>query len=1184
MNLLEKISQNKLVSSWQDNLKKMHRQLLTGVSSLKALLIASSLEKCKEKILVVTPTLSLAYNLVEDLRKILSPHRVMLFSVDELISAKMSFSSPEARAERIEALDFLMNKDSGIIVVPAAGVRKLLPTPKVWHENHLSFAIGAKLDLASLRKRLFLMGYHRVAMVNTPGEFSIRGSIIDLYPLNTKRPYRVDFFDNQVDSIRTFEADTQRSLEKLNSFTLSPASDLVYSQENLKQTFPCIKEQLEKRLALLKSKKDKDLFKHNINKLLAELSEGAIGEYAHYYSDFLYEKKTTIFDYLSNHSLVYFDDYHRIQEVEREITYKEANWQETALSEMRIFSQQSFGVNLHKSLKKLKQSQTFFTLFHKGMGNLKFDAIYNFNNRGMQKFFSQLPLLKVEVNRWLKQKNTVIVLVPTIKRIHKVEQLFCEFEIKSIITDANQIIEGKLQIILGTLSAGFEFVDENLVVITEREIFYQVTKKHAHRSNITNAERLKSYNELSSGDYVVHVSHGIGRFLGIKTLEINGIHQDYLTILYQNEDKIFVPVTQINLISKYIGSADQVPKINRLSDVKWKRTRLKVTKQVENIADDLITLYAKREAEEGFAFSVDNDLQAAFEAAFPYIETDDQLRSTSEIKKDMEKIRPMDRLLVGDVGFGKTEVALRAAFKAIQDNKQVAFLVPTTILAQQHFNTMAVRFAEFPVKVAVLSRFQSRRVQKQIIKQLSKGAIDIVVGTHRMLSQDVKFNDLGLLIIDEEQRFGVKHKERIKQLRFQIDVLTLTATPIPRTLHLSMMGVRDLSVIETPPAGRFPVQTYVMERNIKVICEGIVREMARYGQVFYLYNLVETIENKVTELKKLVPKARIAFAHGQMTEIQLEKVLYDFIEGDYDVLVSTTIIETGVDIPNVNTIFVENADYMGLATLYQLRGRVGRSNRVAYAYFMYKPEKILNEVSEKRLEAIKNFTELGSGFKIAMRDLSIRGAGNLLGAQQHGFIDAVGFDMYSQMLEEAVRKKQGKEKANLRTSVEIDLGIDAYLPAFYISDERQKVEIYKRICQIDTHKMADELEKEMIDRFGDYPEEVAYLLIIGRLKMDGGYALLDLIQREKKRSEDVLKLTLSKQGTKIFSTEEILKALSVISLKADLKMKNDKMNIYLTLPHMKAQQEWMQELSQFVLALTDFRRNNRKKVGDIYAN
>ncbi len=553
----------------------------------------------------------------------------------------------------------------------------------------------------------------------------------------------------------------------------------------------------------------------------------------------------------------------------------------------------------------------------------------------------------------------------------------------------------------------------------------------------------------------------------METLEVDGVHQDYMTILYQNDDKLFIPVTQLNLIQKYVASESKAPRINKLGSSEWTKTKRKVSSKIEDIADDLIKLYAARESEKGYAFGPDDGYQKEFENAFPYSETDDQLRSAAEIKRDMEKEKPMDRLLVGDVGYGKTEVALRAAFKAVKESKQVAFLVPTTILAQQHYETMLERFEGFPVNVGLLSRFRTKKQQKETIEQLRTGQIDIVVGTHRILSKDIEFSDLGLLIVDEEQRFGVKHKERLKQLRAQVDVLTLTATPIPRTLHMSMLGVRDLSVIETPPANRYPIQTYVMEKNPGAIREAIHREMGRGGQVFYLYNRVETIEQKVEEIQELVPEARIGYAHGQMTEAQLENTLFDFIEGQYDVLVTTTIIETGVDIPNANTLFVENADYMGLSTLYQLRGRVGRSNRVAYAYFMYEQQKILNEVSEKRLQAIKDFTELGSGFKIAMRDLSIRGAGNLLGAQQHGFIDAVGFDMYSQMLSDAVLRKQGKNNQVEKTAVEIDLGVDAYLPEEYVSDQRQKIEIYKRIRELDSQEMLDELEDDLLDRFGN---------------------------------------------------------------------------------------------------------------------
>lgn len=649
----------------------------------------------------------------------------------------------------------------------------------------------------------------------------------------------------------------------------------------------------------------------------------------------------------------------------------------------------------------------------------------------------------------------------------------------------------------------------------------------------------------------------------MQTLEVDGVHQDYLTILYQNDDKLFIPVTQLNLIQKYVAAESKTPKINKLGGSEWSKTKRKVTGKIEDIADDLIKLYAQRESEKGYAYGPDDAYMKEFEDAFPYSETEDQLRSTAEIKKDMERARPMDRLLVGDVGFGKTEVALRAAFKAIKENKQVAFLAPTTILAQQHYETMIDRFEGFPVNIGQLSRFRTKKQQAETIEKLRTGQVDIVVGTHRLLSQDVRFADLGLLVIDEEQRFGVKHKERLKQLRTQVDVLTLTATPIPRTLHMSMLGVRDLSVIETPPENRYPIQTYVMEKNPGAIREAIQRELARGGQVFYLYNRVETIEKKVDEIQMLVPDARIAYAHGQMTEIQLENTLFDFIEGVYDILVTTTIIETGVDIPNVNTLFVENADYMGLSTLYQLRGRVGRSNRVAYAYFMYEPQKVLNEVSEKRLQAIKDFTELGSGFKIAMRDLSIRGAGNLLGAQQHGFIDAVGFDMYSQMLSEAVARKQGKNAQNEKTSVEIDLGIDAYLPVTYIEDERQKIEIYKRIREMETEENLDEIQDDLLDRFGEFPEEVSHLLTVGQIKMDGDRALLETIRK----IGDKIRFVLSKVGTKTYTVEQLFEALGATKMKASMAQDKDKMTITLTIDKKMTEAVWLHEVQEFVQAL-----------------
>jgi transcription-repair coupling factor (superfamily II helicase) len=1050
-------------------------------------------------------------------------------------------------------------------VLPVAALRKYLPEKKTWLANQFQWQIGDEIDLERLPQQLILMGYERQSMIGKPGEFSIRGSILDIYPLNAEYPVRIELFDVEIDSMRSFNVETQRSVETLQQVAILPTTELVFSAEDLAAGQKQLQELLNKRLAVTKEVTDRAFLEDYFGQLASQWQAGIPGESARYYTDLLYRQQTSVLDYFSEDAFLMIDDYARIMETNREIEREEAEWHTQKLAELRVFSEQQFGIDVHQLLQKETFVTSFFSLFQKGMGNIRFQAIHQFQYRPMQQFFSQMGLLKVEIDRWEKQQQTVIFLVSDQERAKKLEQDLRDHDIYAVQTQQDRLFTGRTQIVVERLQSGFEMPQDKLVVVTEKEIFQKMNKKRARRQNVTNAERLKSYNELKTGDYVVHANHGIGKYIGMETLEVDGVHQDYMTILYQNEDKLFIPVTQLNLIQKYVASESKTPKINKLGGSEWAKTKRKVTAKIEDIADDLILLYAKRESEKGYAFQPDDAYQKEFEDAFPYSETDDQLRSTAEIKRDMEKEKPMDRLLVGDVGFGKTEVALRAAFKAIKESKQVAFLVPTTILAQQHYETMVDRFEGFPVNVGVLSRFRTKKQQNETIEQVRKGQVDILVGTHRLLSKDVEFADLGLLVIDEEQRFGVKHKERLKQLRSQVDVLTLTATPIPRTLHMSMLGVRDLSVIETPPENRYPIQTYVMEMNPGAVREAIQREMARGGQVFYLYNRVDTIERKVEELQALVPDARIAYAHGQMTEIQLENTLFDFIEGQYDVLVTTTIIETGVDIPNANTLFVENADYMGLSTLYQLRGRVGRSNRVAYAYFMYEQQKVLNEVSEKRLQAIKDFTELGSGFKIAMRDLSIRGAGNLLGAQQHGFIDAVGFDMYSQMLSEAVTRKQGKNTQTEKTTVEIDLGIDAYLPTSYIEDERQKIEIYKRIRELESQEAVDELQDDLLDRFGEYPVEVAHLLTVGEIKMNGDRALLETIRKQ----QQTVSFTLSKVGTKNYSVEQLFEALKATKLKATMGVDHEQMTIKLQIPPVMKESTWLLEIQDFVKALRE---------------
>ena len=766
----------------------------------------------------------------------------------------------------------------------------------------------------------------------------------------------------------------------------------------------------------------------------------------------------------------------RLIETSKQVERDEAQALTAMIEQGQAFNGIVLGKSYETLLQYTKFPKLYLSLFLRQIPQTQPQNIVNFTCRQMQNFHGQMNVLKAEMERWTKNKYDVYMLANGTERADRLRRVLEDYKIP-----VPPLIEGNLQ-------TGFEFPARHLAIITESEVFSNKQRK-AHKTDrkMENAERIKSYLDLKVGDYVVHINHGIGKYVGIGTLVVDGIHKDYMHVQYAGGDKLSVPIDQIHLIQKYVGSEEKEPKIYKLGGSDWQRVKTKARSSVKDIAQDLIKLYAERQQAPGFSFSKDTPYQREFEAMFPYEETNDQIRSIEEIKEDMEKAVPMDRLLCGDVGYGKTEVAIRAAFKAAIEGKQVAVLVPTTILAQQHFETFKERFSGYPFKIEVLSRFRSKKEQTETMKGIKAGTVDVVIGTHRLLSQDVQFKDLGLVIVDEEQRFGVSHKEKLKRLKTNIDVLTLTATPIPRTLHMSMLGVRDLSVIETPPENRFPVQTYVVEHSNWLVRDAIERELARGGQVFYLFNRVQGIYQMAEQINALVPDAKVAVAHGQMSEQELEKTILDFLDGESDVLVSTTIIETGVDIPNTNTLIVHDADKMGLSQLYQLRGRVGRSNRIAYAYFTYQKDKVLNEVAEKRLAAIREFTELGSGFKIAMRDLSIRGAGNLLGAEQHGFIASVGFDMYSQMLSEEMENSKAIFHGELPKVIEevetaIEMPIDAYIPPEYIFDDMQKIEIYKKVATIRTIAEADDLVDELIDRFGDMPLAVENLLSIARVK------------------------------------------------------------------------------------------------------
>ena len=1120
--ILDLFEENPQLVEWRDKVSLLSRQLLMGFSgSSKAVVMASALSEQVPKILIVTSTQNEAEQLTGDLSAILGEDKVYSFFADDVSAAEFIFASPEKTHSRLESLNFLMDKEaSGILVTSLVGTKLHLPNPKVYKDSRIDLALGEEHDLEALSKHLSNIGYQRVEQVFSPGEFSRRGDILDIYELTAELPYRLEFFGDEIDGIRQFDSDSQKSLDNLEHVIVSPADDIILTREDYQRA--------EKALESEASKSEGP-HKAYLEEVLSVTIDGHRHKDLRKFLSLFYDKAYTLFDYLPKRTPVFIDDFHKIVDRHGRLELEVANLLTEDLQQGKSLSHLNYFVDSFKTLRNYHPA-SFFSNFHKGLGNLKFDKLYQFTQYPMQEFFNQFPLLVDEIHRYTKNKATVILQVGSEKQLKSLKETLEEYDLDLPLSSFQDLIPNKPQLVLGNLSNGFYFADEKLVLVTEREIFHKKVKRRVRASHVSNAERLKDYNELEKGDYVVHQTHGIGQFKGIETIEIKGVHRDYLTIQYQDAATISLPVEQIESLSKYVSADGKEPKINKLNDGRFQRTKQKVSKQVEDIADDLLKLYAERSQLKGFAFSLDDDNQRDFEDDFAYAETVDQLRSIKEIKADMESDKPMDRLLVGDVGFGKTEVAMRAAFKAVNDGKQVAILVPTTVLAHQHYLNFKERFENHAVEVDELSRFRSKKEQNETIDNLAKGRIDIIIGTHRLLSKDVKFSDLGLLVIDEEQRFGVKHKEKLKELKAKVDVLTLTATPIPRTLHMSMLGIRDLSIIETAPTNRYPVQTYVMETNPGLIREAVLREMDRGGQVFYIYNRVETIDQKVSELHELVPEARIGFVHGQMSEAMLENTLLDFLNGDYDVLVATTIIETGIDISNVNTLFIENADHMGLSTLYQLRGRVGRSNRIAYAYLMYRPDKSLTEVSEKRLEAIKGFTELGSGFKIAMRDLSIRGAGNLLGSSQSGFIDSVGFELYSQLLDEAIAKKNGTDKKREKGNAELILQIDAYLPDEYISDERHKIETYKRIRQIDNRVNYEELQDELIDRFGEYPDVVAYLLEIGLAKAYLDKVFVNRVERKNNK----LVIQFEKISQQLFLTQDYFQALSQTNLKANI--------------------------------------------------
>lgn len=1161
MRLTEILNKDQDLNNFILKTKQVKNSLITGANAgAFSLLLKQIISKLNEPLILVEENENKAQNLYGELSAILDSEQVQIFSLDATIATQTAVSSPDELSSRIQALSFLLSKKAGIVITTPQGLQYKLSNPTDFAQAKRVFIPEKEYELTELNNWLVHSGYQKEALVTKPGEFAIRGDILDIYPLDRENPVRIEFFGDEIDTVKEFNLATQRSTQEIDLVEITAAQDRVFSSDAIKKAAEKIRKDMADAPAPEKTVKD------HFTVALDNLDTGGLPQNYSFLVDYLIEKPSSLLDYLAPNGQILIDDFPLIKQSVETVDEQNAAFISDELKTGAMLPGQKLRADFDKVLSQDKHHRIYFSLFQRSMGRLRLGQMLNWQTREPEQFFSQMPLIKSELESYKKSGQTVILQADNDKRARQIDQTMVDFGLSLPIVGEDEIIEGQCQIVVAGYTSGFTLPTVKLVYLTERELFNKRPQRKKRIKTLENAQRLRNYTELKPGDYVVHINHGIGRFEGIKTLENNGVKRDYITITYQRGDQLFVPADQLSLVQKYVGSEGKTPHINKLGGSEWAKTKRKVQSKVEDIADDLIELYAKRESEKGFAFSPDDDLQRKFDDAFPYPETADQLRSIKEIKEDMENPKPMDRLVVGDVGFGKTEVALRAAFKAVQDNKQVAFLVPTTILAQQHYETIQDRFKDFPVNIAMLSRFQTPAESKEIIEGLKDGKIDLVVGTHRILSKDVEFKNLGLLIVDEEQRFGVKHKDRLKQLKANIDVLTLTATPIPRTLHMSMVGVRDLSVMETPPQNRYPIQTYVMEQIPSVVKDACLREIQRDGQVFYLHNRISDIDETVEKLQQLIPNARIASAHGRMSQNQLEDILYRFLNREFDILVTTTIIETGIDMPNVNTMIIEDADHYGLSQLYQLRGRIGRSARLAYAYFLYQPNKVLTEVGEKRLDAIRDFTELGSGFKIAMRDLSIRGAGNMLGAQQHGFIDSVGYDLYSQMLSDAIKERKGKKTVK-KSNAEIDLKLEAYIPDSYIGDQEEKIEFYKKIKAVNSQEELDKIEDELIDRFGDYPVSVENLLAVAGLKVNADLAqVLNVL----KISNDKIKVEFNNNASHELEGPNIFKALEHVDLKARISMNQEKrMVVLLQLPDEMKNRVLFNELTTFLQAASD---------------
>ena len=1074
--LIKTLEENKKFQELTKQISKPGPIAISGLVDVEKLhVLAGIFNETKRPMVLVTYNEIQARKLYQDLKKLIK--QTYFFPKKEITSYDYVAQSKEIEYKRIDVLNKMylakQQKEPIIIVTTIEAVMQKMIAKDTLYQNVIDFKVGKTYLLDGIKEKLVGLGYERSDLIENKGQFSIRGGIVDV-GLSEKIGVRIEFWGDEVDSIRFFQISSQRSTEMLKEITIFPAHELIV--QDLSEAVKNIQEKYPEEIEDIELIKNGDYIS-KINK---------------YFNEF-YENQASFLDYMSDEYLLLLDEKSKINQRKTNIV-EDNNKLIASLVEKEKFVPEAIE-NISKFEYNFEEKQIIYLEQNDSIKNIQ---KYYFETREINFYNLQLDLLLADIVTYQKNKKKVVLLAGNEISAKKLCDILKENQINyKYEREAENVKPGEIIVTIGGFSSGFENYDLNLIVVSLQNNFEEPVKRKKKLSSTFKDSEKIVFADLKPGDIVVHQTHGIGQFIGVNTITADGVTKDYIKIKYRNDDILYVPTNSLDSVRKYIGGGDNAsPRLNKLGGKEWSATTSKVKKNLEAVAKDLIELYAKRQKIKGFSFSPDTPWQKQFEDSFPYTETDDQLRCIQDVKKDMEKPQPMDRLLCGDVGYGKTEVAIRAAFKAVMDQKQVAYLVPTTILANQQYEEFKTRMQEFAINVELLNRFKTKKEQDEIIKKLKLGEVDVVVGTHRLLSEDVNFKDLGLLIIDEEHRFGVKDKEKIKKLRTNIDVLTMTATPIPRTLHMSIVGVRDMSVIYEPPHNRKPVQTYVLEYDQEVITEAITKEIERDGQVFYLFNQVEGIEKKANEISMLVPEAKVGFAHGKMSGRELEEIMESFINQEINVLVCTTILESGIDIPNANTIIVENADRLGLAQLYQIRGRVGRSDKQAYAYVTYKRDKLLSEVADKRLKAIKEFTEFGSGFKIAMRDLEIRGAGSMLGEMQHGHMEQVGYDTYCKLLDEVIKEMQGIEVVE-EQDVQIDLAVSSYIPDNFIENSSQKIEIYQNIALCRTEEELQNVIDEVIDRYGRLPKELENLIDIARIKQLARKAnILKIAQRE----------------------------------------------------------------------------------------